>query len=89
MKVPTTWDDREGDPRGVAEVDYLRILVYVRQKLSTDWRVLVIHLDHKLVSIQYILVYGLLAISGHIYICLVGGVEHFLCFTYIGSNHPN
>ena len=47
MKVPTTWDDREGDPRGVAEVDYLRILVYVRQKLSTEWRVLVIHLDHK------------------------------------------
>ena len=62
MKVPTTWDDWEGDPRGVAEVGYLRILVYVRQRLSTDWRVLVIQLDCKLVSIP---------ISGRIYVWLV------------------
>ena len=37
----------------------------------SDWRVLVIHLDRKLVSIQDILVYRLLAISGHIYVWLV------------------
>ena len=56
----------------------------------SDWRVLVIHLDRKLVSIQDILVYRLSIIS-HIrpYLCLVGGLEHFLFVPYIGNNHPN
>ena len=58
----------------------------------SDWRVLVIHLDRKLVSIQDILVYRLLAIQGqyiYIYVWLVvWNIFYFSIFSILGIIIP-